>query len=138
MHGEHMNSSAFMIVQNDMKLIFHSNAENQLFNLTSDPKELNAIENEQLEARLISCKPPFKRDNHEIKNISALESELGEDPMAIAKKVDKYNYESFKEWKTAQGDSYEERISSLRWEIDFKKDTQKNLKLIEEWSNKSL
>ena len=69
MHGEHMNSSAFMIVQNDMKLIFHSNAENQLFNLTSDPKELNAIENEQLEARLISCKPPFKRDNHEIKNI---------------------------------------------------------------------
>lgn len=62
MHGEHMNSSAFMIVQNDMKLIFHSNAENQLFNLTSDPKELNAIENEQLEARLISCKPPFKVD----------------------------------------------------------------------------
>ena len=121
-----------------MKLIFHSNAENQLFNLTSDPKELNVIENEQLEARLISCKPPFKRDNHEIKNISVLESELGEDPMAIAKKVDKYNYESFKEWKTAQGDSYEERISSLRWEIDFKKDTQKNLKLIEEWFNKSL
>ena len=53
-----MNSSAFMIVQNDMKLIFHSNAENQLFNLTSDPKELNAIENKPLETRLISCKPP--------------------------------------------------------------------------------
>ena len=58
MHGEHMNSSAFMIVQNDMKLIFHSNAENQLFNLTSDPKELNAIEDKPLETRLISCKPP--------------------------------------------------------------------------------
>ena len=71
-------------------------------------------------------------------NISVLKSELGEDPMAIAKKVDKYNYESFKEWKTAQGDSYEERISSLRWEIDFKKDTQKNLKLIEDWFNKGL
>ena len=55
MHGEHMNSSAFMIVQDDMKLIFHSNAENQLFNLTSDPEELNAIKNQQLEAKLISC-----------------------------------------------------------------------------------
>ena len=51
-----MNSSAFMIVQDDMKLIFHSNAENQLFNLTSDPEELNTIKNQQLEARLISCK----------------------------------------------------------------------------------
>ena len=60
MHGEHMNSSAFMIVQNDMKLIFHSNAENQLFNLTSDPEELYAIDDKQLEARLISCKWPLE------------------------------------------------------------------------------
>ena len=58
--------------------------------------------------------------------------------MVIAKKIEKYNYDSFKEWKTAQGDSYEETISSLRWEIDFKRDTQKNLKLIEDWFNKDV
>ena len=48
-------------------------------------------------------------------------------------KVKNYNKNSFKSWKSDQGESYEENISNLRWSIDFQNDKLKNLAKIDEW-----
>ena len=53
-HGEHMNSSAFMFVQFDMKLIHYTDAPDQLFNLTADPDELIPITLPYLSNRMLS------------------------------------------------------------------------------------
>ena len=37
------------------------------------------------------------------------------------------------QWKTEQGNLYEENISNLRWEIDFKANLNNNLAKIEDW-----
>lgn len=55
----------------------------------------------------------------------------------IAQKVKNYDKTSFISWKAAQGASYVDNISALRWEIDFKRDQSKNIKLIENWINHS-
>lgn len=54
----------------------------------------------------------------------------------IAQKVKNYDKTSFISWKAAQGASYVENISALRWEIDFKRDKSRNIKLIENWIQK--
>ena len=41
-----------MLKQNNIKLIYYTDAENQLFNLTSDPAELDPIQNDNLENEL--------------------------------------------------------------------------------------
>lgn len=116
-HGEHMNSSAFMVFQDNIKLIHYTDADNQLFNLTSDPDELTPIENPELESRLFEL----------------LKNTLVHTPQEIADEVKSYNKRSFKNWKASKGDNYVDEISNLRWEIDFKKDHTENLAKIEKW-----
>merc|ERR1712131_134476 len=86
-----------MIVKNDKKLIYYSNAENQLFDLTKDPDELNSIKNSTLERHLVN----------------ELILQLGEHPDAIATRVETYNRNSFIQWKNEQGKDYVENISNL-------------------------
>ena len=69
-----------------MKLIYYSNAENQLFDLKKDPEELNSIENQALERNLVD----------------ELILQLGEHPDAITNRVETYNRNSFIEWKREQ------------------------------------
>ena len=70
-----------------MKLIYYSNAENQLFDLKTDPEELNSIKNSNLEQHLVD----------------ELILLLGEHPDTIADRVESYNRDSFMQWKNEQG-----------------------------------
>ena len=118
--------------------MYYSNAENQLFDLKKDPEELSSISNQALERNLVN----------------ELILQLGEHPDDITNRVETYNRNSFIEWKQEQGRApraffrkdepdgprspgegkdYEENISNLRWEIDFKRNQGKNLRLIENW-----
>jgi len=114
-HAEHMNSSAFMIRIEDIKLIYYADAEAQMFNLTEDPQELNSKiipeQYQKLKKKLFSMVPVEQQ----------------------TRRVKEYSRHSFLEWKESQGRLYEENISNLRWNIDFKKDREKNLQLIDQW-----
>ena len=69
-----------------MKLIYYSNAENQLFDLIKDQEELNSLKNSTLERHLVN----------------ELILQLDEHPDAIATRVETYNRESFIQWKNEQ------------------------------------
>ena len=112
-----MNSSAFMVFQDDIKLIHYTDASNQLFNLTSDPDELTPIDNPEVESRLFEL----------------LKDTLVHTPEEIADEVKSYNKRSFEKWKASKGADYVNAISNLRWEVDFKKDQAENLEKIEKW-----
>lgn len=76
-----------------MKLIYYSNAENQLFDLKTDPEELNSIKNSNLEQHLVD----------------ELILLLGEHPDTIADRVESYNRDSFMQWKNEQGRASQDR-----------------------------
>ena len=48
-------------------------------------------------------------------------------------KIRKWSKSSFESWKIDQGEKYEEKISNLRWNVDFKKNQKKNLQSIDTW-----
>ncbi|CAG5110033.1 Oidioi.mRNA.OKI2018_I69.chr2.g4484.t1.cds [Oikopleura dioica] len=114
-HAEHMNASGYMIVQGDYKFIFYSQHRYQLFDLKNDPEELHEIQDENIARKL-------RREL--LKHL---------DVQSVTEKVERYNKESFLQWRNQKGEDYEDAISNLRWAEHFNENKHKNLALIDRW-----
>ena len=118
-HSDHVNTGTFMVRYEDLKYIYYVNYPPQLFNLTSDPFELDDLS--ETEPDLLAMMGQLM--------LSLI------DPIEADAAAKKFDLNSFISWRIAEGDNYESTIggSGVRWVNYWDKDPQFYLGLVDSW-----
>ncbi|CAL9708368.1 unnamed protein product [Knipowitschia caucasica] len=119
-HGCNANASTYMLRTGKWKYITYSDGQQvppQLFDLSQDTEELHNVID----------KFPHLRARLEKVLCTILNYPL------VSDTVHEYNKKAFTFWRNSLGQNYSQVIANLRWNVDWKKDSEANEKAIDQW-----
>ena len=125
-HGDNIAMSWFLVVHDGFKLVVWGTGDihpHQLFNLTSDPNEMNNLASDPAHKTRIQTM------------LNKMTSVV--DYRMVAKNVAKYGLDSMRYWVNRTKD-WKEALASphLRWHVAWKQNPQANVAAIESWLSK--